>query len=232
MSSGYRRARIVPVVSPHPAEPAGAGRWRLGALILLVVATVSLVGVVGPTRATPRVGGPAPAFTAIDSHGNQVSLSDYAGRTVVLEWTNHDCPFVAKHYGTGNMQAIQRDAVAAGVVWLSVISSAPGTQGHLSPAEANALTMDRAAAPTKVLFDPSGTVGRAYGARVTPHMYIIDPGGTLVYMGGIDDRPTARWRDVDGATNYVRQALDELAAGVPISAPVTRAYGCTVKYAS
>lgn len=180
--------------------------------------------------AAVEVGKPAPDFTGTDSNGQTQRLSDFRGKTVVLEWTNHDCPFVVKHYSTGNMQAIQRETTAEGIVWLSIISSAPGKQGHVSPQQANELTRSRDAAPTAVILDPSGDIGRLYGAKTTPHMYIVDAEGTLVYMGGIDDRPTARHSDVEGANNYVRTALTQLANGQTVSEPVTRPYGCSVKY--
>jgi hypothetical protein len=160
-----------------------------------------------------------------------VSLGDHRGKIVVLEWTNHDCPYVRKHYETSNMQALQKDATSQGVIWLSIISSAPNTQGHVNPAEANELTARRKAAPTAVLLDPTGKVGKLYGATNTPHMYVIDKAGVLVYAGAIDDRPTSRKSDVPGAQNYVRAALEAVAAGQPVKTPVTRAYGCTVKYA-
>ena len=180
--------------------------------------------------AAVSVGTPAPDFTGTDSNGQSHSLADYRGRVVILEWTNHDCPYVEKHYGTDNMQALQREATGAGHIWFSVISSAPGLQGYVEPDQANALTTDRAAAPSAVILDPSGDVGRLYDARTTPHMYVIDPEGMLVYMGGIDDRPTARWSDVEGANNYVRLALADLAAGRAVATPVAQAYGCSVKY--
>lgn len=166
----------------------------------------------------------------MDSHGITHKLSDYRGKIVVLEWTNHECPFVRKHYETGNMQALQKSATEADVVWLSVISSAPGTQGHVSAAEANTLTTVRQASPTAVLLDPEGVVGHLYDARTTPHMYIINPEGSLVYMGGIDDKPSTRHADVETATNYVRVALDEVRSAKVVSTPVTRPYGCSVKY--
>ena len=196
----------------------------------VVAALTAPYGLIRPAHAAPKVGIAAPAFTAVDSNGAKHALADYKGKMVILEWTNHECPFVEKHYGTQNMQALQRDAVGDGIVWLSVISSAPGTQGYVEGKEANAVSKEHKAAPSAILLDPKGTVGRAYGARTTPHMYIIDPAGTLVYMGGIDDRPTANWDDVKGAKNYVRAALDDLAAGRPVAAPVTRPYGCSVKY--
>lgn len=195
--------------------------------------TVPFVGLglgLGQAFAAPTVDAPAPDFSGTDSYGEVHSLADYRGRVVILEWTNHLCPYVQKHYGTGNMQALQREAAEAGHVWLSVISSAPGMQGHVAPDQANELTAERDAAPSAVLLDPSGEIGRAYEARTTPHMYVIDPEGRLVYRGGIDDRPTARWSDVEGATNYIRLALADLQAGQPVATPVSRPYGCSVKY--
>ncbi len=186
--------------------------------------------VIGPAWAAARVGEPAPAFTAPATTGGAVGLEAHRGKVVVLEWTNHDCPYVRKHYESGNMQALQKETTGQGVVWLTIISSAPGEQGHVSPAEANALTAKRSAAPTAVLLDPRGTVGKLYGATNTPHMYVIDPSGKLVYAGAIDDRPTSRKGDVAGANNYVRAALQAISAGQPVKTPVTRAYGCTVKY--
>jgi peroxiredoxin len=177
-----------------------------------------------------RVGEPAPGFEGVDTGGNVHRLADYRGKTVVLEWTNHDCPYVRKHYGAGNMQAQQREAAAQGVVWLSIISSAPGKQGHVSPEEAGELTRKRKAAPLAVILDSEGRIGRAYHARTTPHMFIIDESGVLVYMGGMDSISTASPDDIPQATQYVRVALQELAAGKPVSTPVTRPYGCSVKY--
>jgi len=183
-------------------------------------------------NAAPQVGQPAPAFTANDTQGKTHSLNDFRGKTVILEWTNHDCPYVRKHYDTGNMQALQKDATEDGVIWLSVISSAPGKQGHVSAARADELTKSRDADPTAVLLDPEGEVGRAYDARTTPHMYVINPEGTLIYMGAIDNRPTTQHADVEGARNYVREALSSLSSGKPVEPKVTRAYGCSVKYGS
>jgi peroxiredoxin len=183
-----------------------------------------------PARAAVKVGEPAPAFSITSSTGAPLSLADYRGKVVVLEWTNHECPYVRKHYETGNMQGLQREATGQGVIWLTVISSAPGEQGHVSAAQANELTSTRKAAPTAVLLDTKGTAGRLYGATNTPHMYVIDAKGVLVYAGAIDDRPTSRRSDVQGAQNYVRDALQSVASGQPVKTPVTRAYGCTVKY--
>ena len=191
---------------------------------------ITLALVAGSAIAAPRVGEPAPDFTGVDTQGKTHRLADYRGKTVVLEWTNHDCPYVRKHYGAGNLQEQQREAAAQGVIWLSVISSAPGQQGYVSPAAADELTRSRKAAPHAVLLDPEGRIGRAYEAKTTPHLYIIDEAGKLVYMGGIDSLATADPADIAKATQYVRVALKERAAGQPISAPVTRPYGCSVKY--
>jgi len=196
------------------------------------VAALALAGSSGTAQpaAQARIGAPAPAFSLTDSSGKTVALADFKGKTVVLEWTNHECPYVRKHYGGNNMQALQKKWTGQGVVWLTVISSAPGTQGHVSPQEANRLTAERKAAPTAVLFDPKGEVGRAYGASVTPHMYVITTAGTLAYMGGIDDRPTTRPEDLEGAKNFVDLALAEVTQGKPVSVTTARPYGCTIKY--
>jgi peroxiredoxin len=190
-------------------------------------------GLVIPARAlaTATVGAAAPPFSLASSQGPAVSLAAHRGKVVVLEWTNHECPYVRKHYETKNMQAIQKEATGQGVVWLTIISSAPGTQGHVDAARANELTKSREAAPSAVLFDPTGVVGKAYGATNTPHMYVVTRDGMLAYAGAIDDRPTSRRSDVEGANNYVRAALAAVAAGQPVKVPVTRAYGCTIKYA-
>ncbi len=178
-----------------------------------------------------KVGEAAPTFALTSSAGQGVSLGDQRGKLVVLEWTNHECPYVRKHYDTGNMQSLQKEATGQGIIWYTVISSAPGEQGFVSAAEADKLTSRRSAAPTSVLFDPTGKVGKSYGATNTPHMYVIDKNGVLMYAGAIDDRPTTRKADVPGANNYVRAAIEAVAAGQPVKVPVTRAYGCTVKYA-
>jgi peroxiredoxin len=182
------------------------------------------------TTATP--GKPAPAFKAVDVNGKPVSLADFRGKTVVLEWTNHECPFVQKHYKSGNMQNLQKAAAAEGVVWLTLLSSAPGEQGHVSVEQAKQLTAERNAAPGNVLFDTDGRIGKLYGAQVTPHMYVIDAKGVLAYAGAIDDKPSTRLADVDGARNYVREAVAAAKAGKTMDPPVTRAYGCTIKYVS
>jgi peroxiredoxin len=184
-----------------------------------------------PALAEPVIGQAAPAFAATDSNGKTVNLADYKGKTVVLEWTNNECPFVVKHYGSNNMQALQKKATDDGVIWLSVISSAPGKQGHVDGAAANKLTADRKASPTAVLLDEKGEVGKAYGAKTTPHMFIVDKDGVLVYAGAIDSEPSPRESDIKTATNYVTQALDEIKAGKPVSVSSTKSYGCGVKYA-
>ena len=195
-----------------------------GIATLLTVSTATARDAVQP-------GKPAPDFTAKDAAGKDVRLSSFKGRTVVLEWTNQDCPYVRKHYGSGNKQALQKDATGQNVVWLTVSSSAPGAQGHVNGLEAEKLTVDRKAAPSAFLLDPDGRVGRLYGATVTPHMYVIDKAGTLAFMGGIDDKPTSNQADIKTARNYVREALTSVAAGQPVKTASTRPYGCTIKYA-
>jgi peroxiredoxin len=198
-------------------------RSALAALALSVLAT--------PASAAPEIGKQAPDFTATTISGKPIKLSELRGKTVVLEWTNHECPYVMKHYGSGNMQSLQRDATGDGVVWLTLISSAKGEQGSVTKAEAEELTRSRNAAPSDIVFDAKGQIGRAYEARTTPHMFVINPEGKLVFMGGIDDKPTARTADIATAKNYVRAALDAVKAGQPVATPVARAYGCSIKYA-
>ena len=181
-------------------------------------------------NAAPEAGKPAPDFSAVDLNGKTVKLSDYRGKPVVLEWTNDGCPYVKKHYSSNNMQTLQKEAAARGIVWLTIISSAPGAQGYMTGAEANKLTGTRGAAPAAVILDPEGKLGHLYDARTTPHMFIVNGEGTLVYMGGIDDKATTDAGDIKTAKNYVRAALDNLAAGAPVENAVTRPYGCSVKY--
>ena len=198
------------------------------------LATVAARGILASpawAAGVAKVSETAPAFTTTATNGRSVSLADLREKIVILEWTNHDCPYVRKHYDSGNMQTLQKEITAQGVVWLTLISSSPGTQGYVSPKEADELTASRKANPTAVLLDPTGAVGKAYGATNTPHMYIVDKAGLLVYAGAIDDRPTTRRADIQGAHNYVRAALEDVAAGRAVKTPVTRAYGCTVKYA-
>lgn len=195
-------------------------------------ALIGLAGVLvaATAFANPEVGQPAPDFNVVDTQGETHTLSQYQGSLVVLEWTNHDCPFVVKHYATDNMQSLQREMAEQDVVWLTVISSAPGTQGHVSPAQADELTANRNAAPHAVLLDEDGTMGRAYAARVTPHMYVIDADGILQYAGGIDSIPTANHDDVARAEPYFANAARAVLAGETPDRQVTRPYGCTVKY--
>jgi peroxiredoxin len=197
----------------------------------LAAVFASLVGASGIAASDgPQVGRPAPDFTATDSKGSSVSLSQFRGKTVVLEWTNADCPYTRKHYSSGNMQSLQQLAQKSGVVWLSVISSAPGKQGYVNGPGADALTQSRGAAPTAVLLDPSGTVGRLYGAKTTPHMFVIDKNGALQYMGGIDSIATADTSDIAKAEPYLKEAMLAVAQGSPVAHAVTTPYGCSVKY--
>lgn len=204
-------------------------RRQFGATCLAASATL-LLGIAA-ALAQPRVGQPAPAFSATDSNGKKVSLADFKGKTVVLEWTNDGCPYVRKHYNAGAMQDLQRKWTAQDVVWLSVISSPPGEQGYAEGSRANQLSADRKAAPTAVLLDPGQTVARAYRAAVTPHMFVISGDGTLAYIGAIDDNPSSRG-DPKNARNYVDEALTAVKAGKPVPMTSTRAYGCVVKYES
>jgi peroxiredoxin len=192
--------------------------------------TLALAAFAAGLQAAPAVGQPAPDFTLPDPAGKSIKLSDYRGKYVVLEWTNPGCPYVRKHYNSGNMPATQQDAVGRGVVWLSINSTARDSDEYVPPAQLVAWQKERKAAPTAVLLDEEGTVGRAYGARTTPHMYIVDPQGRLVYAGGIDSIPSSNPADIERAVNYVRQGLGEALAGKAISAAVTRPYGCSVKY--
>ena len=186
----------------------------------------------GPALAAATVGQPAPAFTAIDAGGRTVSLADYKGKHVVLEWVNPGCPYVQKHYSSANMQGTQKEAVAQGVVWLAVNSTAQDSGDYLAPAAMTQWMQSQKAAATATLMDADGRVGRAYGARTTPHMYIVNPAGTLVYAGAIDDQPRASLADTPKANNHVKVALAESLAGKAVSTPSTRAYGCSVKYSS
>lgn len=187
---------------------------------------------IGAAFAAPQTGQPAPDFTLTDSNGQSHKLSDFKGKLVVLEWLNHGCPFVKKHYGSGNMQQLQKEFTGKGVVWLSIVSSAPGKQGHMSPEETNKAKEESGSAATAVLIDEDGTVGRLYEAKTTPHMFIVGPEGTLIYSGAIDSVSSPDPADVVGAKNYVKQALEEALAGKPVSEPSTKAYGCGVKYAN
>jgi peroxiredoxin len=197
----------------------------------LAVVLIALAVASASARAQAVVGQPAPAFTATDATGHERSLAEYKGRVVVLEWWNPECPFVGKHYGSGNMQRLQKEWTARGVVWLAVDSSAPGQQGFVDGARATALMRERQGAATAVLLDPAGVVGRSYGAKTTPHMFVIDASGTLVYAGGIDDRPSTDIADVATAKNFVAAALAEVTAGRKVTVAASQPYGCGVKYA-
>jgi peroxiredoxin len=177
-----------------------------------------------------QVGKAVPDFSASDVNGRPVSLSDYSGKTVVLEWNNPECPTVKKHYDSGNMQKTQAAAAADGVVWLTINSSAAGKQGHMTLAEAKAFAAGQQSRRTAYILDPKGEVGRSYGATATPHMYVVNPNGTLAYMGGIDDKPSTDVADIASARNHVLAALSEIKAGKPVSVPTSQPYGCSVKY--
>jgi len=203
---------------------------RAAAIVGFFLGALCLMPPVGRADTAARPGAPAPAFTARDIAGQTVRLGDYLGKTVILEWTNDGCPFVGKHYNSGNMQALQRRFTAAGDVWLTIASSAPGEQGYVTPDQARADLARWKAAPSDFLLDPDGALGHLFDARATPHMAVIDRAGILVYMGAIDDTPSVDLADVKTAKNYVVAALDELAAGKPVTISATHAYGCSVKY--
>ncbi|MDO8377239.1 MAG: thioredoxin family protein [Aquabacterium sp.] len=196
----------------------------LTALSLAVLSVTALANAV--------VGQPAPAFSAVDTSGRRVQLADFKGKTVVLEWVNPGCPYVREHYGALNMQATQKAAIAQGVVWLAVNSTTPDHGDYLAPGKMAAWMKDQGAAATATLMDEDGQLGRTYGARTTPHLFLIDAKGLLAYAGAIDSKPTANPADIASATNHVKQALAESRAGKPVSTPATRAYGCTIKYAN
>lgn len=196
----------------------------------LVTALFCYAALAGGALAT-SVGAAAPDFTLPDVQGRTVRLADFRGRYVVLEWNNPGCPFVQKHYRSGNLPTLQKEATARGVVWLAINSTEPGHADYQSPAQLARWMDTQQAAPTAVLMDEDGRVGKAYGARVTPHMYLIDPQGRLLYAGGLDSIASARVEDIPRATNYIRTGLDEALAGKPLSHAVTAPYGCSIKYA-
>ena len=196
----------------------------LGALAL----PAGLLTAAGAAQAA-SVGQAAPDFTLNDTQGKPVKLSSFKGKPVVLEWNNPGCPFVRKHYN-GNMQALQKAFTTQGVVWLAINSTEEDSVDHMGAEQLARWMADKGASPTATLLDPDGRVGRAYGARVTPHMYIVNAQGALAYAGGIDSIPSARMADIEKATNYVRQGLDELLAGKPLSTPTSQPYGCSIKY--
>lgn len=197
---------------------------------IIAVLALGLTTVAAGVRPAPEIGKPAPAFTLPDTRGAKHSLAQYRGKWVVLEWLNYGCPYVQKHYRSGNIPRQQEKWRGQGVVWLAVASSAPGEQGHYEPARMNVESKKMGNNASAVLLDPAGMVGRMYDAKVTPHMFVIDPKGTLVYMGGIDNVPTPRERDLERATQLVDAALKEGMAGKAVSTPTSRPYGCNVKY--
>ncbi len=197
---------------------------------LIASAAVAALGFATSSSAAPSVGHKAPDFTLTDTSGKPVSLSDFRGKHVVLEWVNPGCPYVRKHYSSANMQGTQKEVVGAGVVWLAINSTEDASGDYLAPEQMARWMQTQQAAATRTLMDEQGTVGKAYGARTTPHMYIVNPQGLLVYAGGIDSIPSARADDIKSAVNYVKKGIRETLAGQPISAATTRPYGCSIKY--
>lgn len=205
--------------------------WNGCFAAVVIVAVGLLPKTVTAADSLPQIGAPAPVFSVKDTRGRTQSLADLKGKPVVLEWHNQSCPFVKKHYESGNMQRLQTKLAAEGVVWLTVISSAAGKQGYVTPAESDAYVAAQKAAPTAVIIDADGSIGRLYGAKTTPQMFLIDEKGVLVYEGAIDDKPSTDIADVEGAKSYVLAAFEEVKAGKPVSVASTAPYGCSVKYA-
>ncbi|MFN2477197.1 MAG: thioredoxin family protein [Chthoniobacterales bacterium] len=197
---------------------------------LLIALLTSTIATVAFAAESPRVGSAAPDFSVADAKGKTHTLSEYKGKYVVLEWFNPECPFVKKHYGSGNMQKLQQEAARKGVVWLTIDSSAAGKEGNLTPDAANKTMADLKMNSTALLLDANGKAGQTYGAKNTPHMFVINPDGQLIYQGAIDDKPTANPADIASAKNYVRTAITEAMAHQPLSNPTTKPYGCSVKY--
>jgi len=197
-------------------------------LVLSLIMSAFVGGIA--IAAGPQIEKPAPDFTLKNTQGKDVTLSSFQGKYVVLEWTNHDCPFVRKQYDSGNMQKLQKTYGDKGVVWLTIISSAKGKEGYVSAADAEKIRQEQKSNAIEVLLDPSGKVAKLYQAKTTPHMFVINPVGNVIYMGAIDDRPTVDVADVPGAKNYVARALDQAMTGKTITDPVTKPYGCSVKY--
>lgn len=198
--------------------------------LLILIALALALGAAAGAFGQVAIGSPAPNFNLTDTQGATHNLADFAGKVVVLEWTNPDCPFVKKHYGAQNMQALQAQYKAQGIVWLAVCSSAPGKQGYYSAEEWNRILADQGSAATALLLDPDGKVGLAYGAKTTPHLFVIAADGTLVYDGAIDDKPSTNADDITGARNFVAESLDAMLAGEPVATAKTTPYGCSVKY--
>ncbi len=197
---------------------------------LILVALTSILTTAIQASDSPPVGSAAPDFSLQDANGKRHSLSDYKGKYVVLEWFNPECPFVKKHYGSANMQKLQQNFTSKGVTWLTIDSAAPGKEGNLTPEQANKTAAKWNVHSTALLLDPEGKAGRAYGAKNTPHMFVINPEGKVIYEGAIDNKPTPYPEDIPQATNYVKVALDESMAGKPVSTPSSRPYGCSIKY--
>lgn len=222
-----RRVSRRPSMSLSPKSPIG---FPVPPSVALALALFVAPCFTAPLSTAPRPGAEAPAFSLPDAQGKLRSLADYRGKWVVLEWVNYDCPFVKKHYGSGNMQKLQSDARAKGVVWLSINSSAPGKQGHFEGAELTRRMSAAKAVPDTYLLDADGKVGKAYLAKTTPTLFVIDPEGKVVYAGAIDDKPSTDQEDIPGAKNFVRAALEAGMAGKPVETASAPAYGCGVKY--
>lgn len=197
---------------------------------MVAIAIALLLGVAPKAEATAVVGKPAPPIELRDTEGKTVRLDAFKGKFVVLEWVNFQCPFVGKHYGSGNMQKLQKKYTEEGVVWLSICSSAPGKQGYVTGPEAEELMKEKGAAPSRFLLDPKGVVGKSYGAKTTPHMFVIDPKGTVLYNGAIDDKPSTNRADIATAKNYLAAALDASMSGKKVEIAASQPYGCSVKY--
>lgn len=209
---------------------AKSGLMAAGGLVLAGTGS-ALLGARPAFAAAGTVGAPAPTFTATDIAGKAVNLADLKGKVVVLEWTNHQCPFVVKHYATGNMQALQKEFTGKGVVWLTIVSSAPGEQGAVDATQAAGIAAEAGAAHTHKILDPQGTIGRMFDAKVTPHMYVIGTDGTLLYNGAIDSIRSTKKEDVEKAEPLLKNAVNAVLAGQPVQNATNQAYGCTIKYA-
>lgn len=200
----------------------------------LAIIAIAIAAIMAPSErsnaAAPEIGKIAPDFEATDINGKPFKLSDHKGKIVVLEWSNHQCPFVVKHYGSGNMQKVQKETRAKGVEWVTIVSSAKGRQGNVTPEEAAQIVKDTGADIDTKILDPSGTIGKLYDAKTTPHMFVIDVDGSLAYAGAIDDKSSPNPKTLEGANNYVVAAVDELIAGKPVTTSQTQPYGCSVKY--
>lgn len=199
-------------------------------MTFLTALAFAFVAIMPTANAAPAVGEPAPDFVGVDSNGVEHNLSDFKGKTVVLEWTNHECPYVVKHYSVGNMQKLQKDATEKDVVWLSIHSSAEGKQGHVDGEKANMVAKEKGAHATAHILDASGEIGRLYDAKTTPHMFVVDAEGILAYAGAIDSDSSYKSESIEGATNYVMAAVNALSEGKPVEVASTKPYGCSVKY--